>query len=255
MKGVVLCGGTGSRLSPLTRVTNKHLLPVYDRPMVFYPVQTLVDAGIREIMVVTGGNNAGDFVPLLRNGVDFGLSRLHYGYQEGAGGIAAALRLAREFVGDDRVAVILGDNIFGPRFGGVLRGWAESPDRGTRACVFLKEVDDPQRFGVAELGRDPATGVERVAGIVEKPAHPVSRWAVTGAYIYPPEVFAVIETLKPSGRGELEITDVNNYFIPRGELGFRKLDATTSWTDAGTFDSLLRANEHAAAARREAAGR
>jgi glucose-1-phosphate thymidylyltransferase len=255
MKGVVLCGGTGSRLSPLTRVTNKHLLPVYDRPMVFYPIQTLVDAGIREIMVVTGGNNAGDFVPLLRNGQDFGLSRLHYGYQEGAGGIAAALRLAREFVGEDPVTVILGDNIYGPRMGGIIRAWARKPDAGARACVFLKEVDDPQRFGVAEIGKGRKGKGERIVGIVEKPKTPKTNWAVTGAYIYPAEVFSVIETLKPSGRGELEITDVNNHFVGTGELGFRKLDAGTSWTDAGTFDSLLRANEHAAAARRGAGAR
>lgn len=234
MKGVVLCGGTGSRLDPLTRVTNKHLLPIYDRPMVFFPIQTLVDAGITEILLVTGGNNAGDFVPLLGNGADFGLKHLNYTYQKGAGGIADALRLCRDFVGGDRVAVILGDNVFGDGIAPILR--AESKDRGKGACVFLKKVPDPQRFGVAELKGD------RVVGIVEKPKKPKSSLAVTGAYVYDGDVFEIIETLKPSGRGELEITDVNNAYIARDRLRFQLLGDDVPWTDAGTFESLHKAN-------------
>ncbi len=239
MKGVVLCGGTGSRLHPITRVTNKHLLPIYDEPMVFFPIRTLVDAGITDIMIVTGGNNAGDFVPLLGNGeADFGLKHLHYTYQKGAGGIADALRLCRDFVGRDRVTVILGDNIFGKRMGPLIR--EEYGSRGgekTRARVFLKEVPDPQRFGVAEVRGG------KVVGIVEKPKKPRSRLAVTGAYVYDHRVFDCIETLKPSGRGELEITDVNNWYLAREELGYQILREDTTWTDAGTFDSLLRAQK------------
>ncbi len=246
MKGVVLCGGTGSRLDPLTRVTNKHLLPIYDRPMVFFPIQTLVDAGIRDIMLVTGGNNAGDFVPLLGNGADFGLSHLNYTYQKGAGGIADALRLCREFVGTDRVTVILGDNIFGSGVGPLLRG--ESGSHRDGACVFLKEVPDPQRFGVAELSG------KRVVSIAEKPRRPKSSLAVTGAYVYDASVFEIIESLKPSGRGELEITDVNNAYIALGRLRFRVLGAGISWTDAGTFESLHRAGLLVEKARRKAKG-
>jgi glucose-1-phosphate thymidylyltransferase len=246
MKGVVLCGGTGSRLDPLTRVTNKHLLPIYDRPMVFFPIQTLVDAGIRDILLVTGGNNAGDFVPLLGNGADFGLKHLNYTYQKGAGGIADALRLSREFVGGDRVTVILGDNLFGAGIAPLLRREADEHAEG--ACVFLKEVPDPQRFGVAELkGR-------RVVRIVEKPARPKSSWAVTGAYVYDAAVFSIIESLRPSGRGELEITDVNNAYIARKALRFQRLDAGVAWTDAGTFESLHRANLLVADQRRREKG-
>jgi len=234
VKGVVLCGGTGSRLDPLTRVTNKHLLPVYDRPMVFYPIRTLVDAGITDILLVTGGNNAGDFVPLLGNGADFGLKHLNYTYQKGAGGIADALRLSEHFAGGDRVAVILGDNIFGPGAARLIR--AEAKGHRDGACVFLKEVEDPQRFGVAELrGR-------RVVAIEEKPGKPKSRLAVTGAYCYDAAVFDIIRTLSPSGRGELEITDVNNAYVARGSLRFQVLGPDIAWTDAGTFESLYRAN-------------
>jgi glucose-1-phosphate thymidylyltransferase len=246
MKGVVLCGGTGSRLDPLTRVTNKHLLPIYDRPMVFFPIRTLVDAGIRDIMLVTGGNNAGDFVPLLGNGeADFGLKHLNYTYQKGSGGIADALRLCRDFVGDDRVTVILGDNVFGPAMGPLIREECESRGGITRACVFLKEVPDPQRFGVAELKGG------KVVRIVEKPRKPRSNLAVTGAYIYDANVFEFIDELKPSGRGELEITDVNNMYLARGELVARVLGDDVSWTDAGTFESLHRANLLVAEMRRE----
>ncbi len=235
MKGVVLCGGTGSRLDPLTRVTNKHLLPIYDQPMVFFPIRTLVNAGIEEILIVTGGNNAGDFVPLLRNGEDFpGIRQISYAFQRGAGGIADALRLARGFADDGPVAVILGDNVFGPwvsrHVASTFRGMQEG------AVVFLKEVDDPSRFGVAEVDG------ERVVGIEEKPKSPKSRWAVTGLYLYDATVFSKIETLKPSGRGELEITDVNNAFLREGRLQACFLPAAETWTDAGTFESLHRAN-------------
>lgn len=247
MKGVVLCGGTGSRLDPITRVTNKHLLPIYDEPMVFHPIRTLVAAGITDIMLVTGGNNAGDFVPLLGNGADFGLSHLNYTYQKGSGGIAAALRLARAFVGDDAVAVILGDNVFAPDLKPHLAPWVRKPLEG--AAVFLKEVDDPERFGVAEIRGD------RVVGIEEKPRKPRSRWAVTGLYLYDARVFEIIETLKPSGRGELEITDVNNAYLARGELRHCRLPKGVAWTDAGTFESLHRANLLVAAMRRKGGGR
>jgi glucose-1-phosphate thymidylyltransferase len=234
MKGVVLCGGTGSRLDPLTRVTNKHLLPIYDRPMVFYPIQTLVDAGIDEIMIVTGGNNAGDFVPLLRNGEDFpGLRQIFYGYQKGAGGIADALRLARDFADDGPVAVILGDNIFSHRISWLLKRELKLDDG---AVVFLKNVKDPERFGVAEVKGKVVVGIE------EKPKRPKSSWAVTGLYLYDYSVFKIIETLKPSGRGELEITDVNNAYLREGRLRATFLAGGAYWTDAGTFESLHRAN-------------
>jgi glucose-1-phosphate thymidylyltransferase len=234
MKGVVLCGGTGSRLDPLTRVTNKHLLPIYDQPMVFFPIRTLVGAGIEEILIVTGGNNAGDFVPLLRNGEDFpGIRQISYAFQRGAGGIADALRLARDFADDGPVAVILGDNVFGPKVSGLLRKETALRDG---AVVFLKEVPDPHRFGVAEVkGR-------KVVGIVEKPKAPKSSWAVTGLYLYDATVFRTIETLKPSGRGELEITDVNNAYLRDGRLKATFLPDAVPWTDAGTFESLHRAN-------------
>jgi glucose-1-phosphate thymidylyltransferase len=247
MKGVVLCGGTGSRLDPLTRVTNKHLLPIYDEPMVFHPIRTLVAGGIRDILLVTGGNNAGDFVPLLGNGADFGLKHLNYTYQKGAGGIADALRLARDFVGSDTVAVVLGDNLFvGGGFGAFLEGAIHRMEG--KAVVFLKEVEDARRFGVAELDGD------RVIGIEEKPPAPKSNLAVTGLYLYDRTVFDKIETLKPSGRGELEITDVNNAYLREGRLRAFRLSAETDWTDAGTFESLHRANLLVAAMRRKAGG-
>jgi len=235
MKGVVLCGGTGSRLDPLTRVTNKHLLPIYDEPMVFFPIRTLVSAGITDILLVTGGNNAGDFVPLLGNGADFGLKHLNYTYQKGAGGIADALRLARDFVGGDTVAVILGDNVFTGGIGALIR---KSAGLKKGAVVFLKEVEDVRRFGVAQLEGD------RVVHIEEKPKRPKSSWAVTGLYLYDSRVFGIVDSLKPSGRGELEITDVNNAYIEAGGLKACRItdDLGIRWTDAGTFESLHRAN-------------
>jgi glucose-1-phosphate thymidylyltransferase len=231
MKGVVLAGGTGSRLNPLTKVTNKHLLPIYDKPMVYYPIQTLVNAGIEEILLVTGGKNAGEFLRLLGNGRDFGLRHLNYSYQEGEGGIAEALGLAEYFAGGESICVVLGDNIIE----GNIRQAAEGFERQKNgAKILLKEVPDANRFGVAELSGD------RVLGIEEKPKAPKSNYAVIGIYLYDATVFEKIHRLKPSGRGELEITDVNNFYVDEGTLTYDVLNGW--WTDAGTFDSLLRAN-------------
>jgi glucose-1-phosphate thymidylyltransferase len=242
MKGVVLAGGTGSRLFPLTKITNKHLLPIYDRPMIYYPIQTLVDAGIQDIMVVTGGRNSGDFLRLLANGKHFGLKHIHYTYQEGEGGIADALSLAEHFADGHKVCVVLGDNIIE----GSIREAADRFRRQPRgAHILLKEVHDAERFGVAEVVRD------RIVGIEEKPLRPKSNYAVTGIYMYDASVFEKIKTLVPSGRGELEITDVNNAYIREETMAFSFLDGW--WTDAGTFESLLRAaNLVAASAARNA---
>lgn len=231
MKGVVLAGGLGTRLHPLTKVTNKHLLPVYAKPMIYYPIQTLVNAGIRDIMVVTGGNNAGDFLCLLGNGKEFGLEHLDYTYQEGHGGIAEALRLARYFADDDALCVVLGDNIIEKNIRAAVQAFEQQP---TGAKILLKEVADPQRFGVPELNG------EKILRIEEKPAQPKSHYAVIGIYLYDQAVFEIIETLQPSGRGELEITDVNNAYIARGAMTYSILEGW--WTDAGTFESLLHAN-------------
>jgi glucose-1-phosphate thymidylyltransferase len=230
MKGIVLAGGTGSRLFPLTKITNKHLLPIYDKPMVFYPIQTLVDAGIRDIMIVTGGRNAGDFLRLLGNGKAFGLAHLNYAYQEGEGGIADALGVAEHFADGSRICVILGDNIIEGSIAHAVEDFRKQ-ERGAR--ILLKQVPDAERFGVAEIDGD------RIAGIEEKPQHPKSDYAVTGIYMYDGTVFDKIRTLIPSARGELEITDVNNAYIREGTMSFSYLDGW--WTDAGTFDSLLRA--------------
>ena len=231
MKGVVLAGGTGSRLSPLTRVTNKHLLPVYDKPMIYYPIQTLVNAGIHEILLVTGGRSAGDFLRLLGNGREFGLRHIDYTYQDGEGGIAQALGLAEYFAGGDPVCVILGDNIIEKNICNAVESFALQRDG---AKILLKEVPDPQRFGVPEI-RD-----GRVLGIEEKPLAPKSNYAVIGIYLYDQTVFDKIRRLKPSGRDELEITDVNNFYIEEGNLTYEVLNGW--WTDAGTFESLLHAN-------------
>jgi glucose-1-phosphate thymidylyltransferase len=231
MKGVVLAGGTGSRLNPLTRVTNKHLLPVYDKPMVYYPIQTLVNAGIREILLVTGGKNAGEFLRLLGNGRDFGLKHINYTYQEGEGGIAEALGLAEHFADGEPVCVVLGDNIIENN----VRRAVENFKKQTQgAKILLKEVQDAERFGVAEVREN------RVVGIEEKPRNPKSSYAVIGIYLYDATVFQKIRCLKPSGRGELEITDVNNFYLEEGSLTYEILEGW--WTDAGTFESLLRAN-------------
>ena len=231
MKGVITAGGTGSRLLPITKITNKHLLPLYDKPMIYYPLTTLVQAGIKDIMVVTGGEFAGDFLRLLGNGAEFGLKRLHYAYQEGSGGIAAALALAEDFADGGPVAVILGDTIIE---GNVNRSVAAFAEVGRGAKIFLKKVEDPRRFGVA------AVDGERVTQIIEKPESPPSDLAVIGIYLYDGRVFDVIRDLEPSGRGELEITDVNNRYIAWGEMTYAVLDGW--WTDAGTFPSLLRAS-------------
>lgn len=226
MKGVILAGGTGSRLYPLTKVTNKHLLPVYDKPMIFYPIHTLIDAGITEIMIVSGRGHAGHFLELLGSGADIGV-KFTYEIQEEAGGIAQALSLAESFADEDDVVVILGDNIFQDN----IKEDVSSFTGGAR--IFLKEVADAHRFGVAELNGD------RVIGIQEKPREPKSNFAVTGLYIYSNNVFKIVKTLNPSARGELEITDVNNYFVNNGTMEYRILGGF--WSDAGTFESLLRA--------------
>ena len=231
MKGVVLAGGLGSRLRPLTSVTNKHLLPVYDQPMIYYPIQTLVNAGITDIMIVTGGNSAGDFLKLLGNGKAFGLKHLNYTYQEGEGGIAAALSLVEHFAGNEPICVVLGDNIIQ----GNIRAAADAYRQQERgAKILLKKVTDPERFGVPQLEG------KRVVQIEEKPREPKSEYAVIGIYMYDARVFEIIHTLKPSGRGELEITDVNNAYIERGEMTWDELEGW--WSDAGTFESLLHAS-------------
>jgi glucose-1-phosphate thymidylyltransferase len=230
IKGVVLAGGLGTRLYPLTRVTNKHLLPVYDRPMIFYPIQTLVNAGVRDILIVTGGNNAGDFLKLLGNGKEFGLKHLNYTYQEGEGGIASALALAEHFAEGNKICVILGDNIIERN---IIRPVERFLKQEKGAKILLKQVPDPHRFGVAEIqGR-------KVVGIEEKPKRPRSPYAVTGIYLYDAQVFDMVRTLKPSARGELEITDVNNRYLEPGLLTYELLKGW--WTDAGTFSSLHRA--------------
>jgi glucose-1-phosphate thymidylyltransferase len=231
MKGVVLAGGTGSRLFPLTKITNKHLLPVYDKPMIYYPIQTLVDAGIKDILVVTGGRNAGEFLRLLANGKEFGLKHLDFTYQEGEGGIAEALDLAEHFADGHGICVILGDNIIEGNIAEAVAAFKAQPG-GAR--ILLKQVTDAERFGVAELAGN------RIVGIEEKPKQPKSDYAVTGIYMYDATVFDKIHTLVPSGRGELEITDVNNAYIREGTMTFSFLDGW--WTDAGTFESLLRAS-------------
>ncbi len=231
MKGVILAGGLGTRLMPCTKVTNKHLLPVYDKPMIYYPLRTLVNAGLKDIMIVTGGNNAGDFLRLLGNGKGFGLKDISYTYQEGEGGIADALKLAENFIDKDKMVVILGDNIIGDDISDAVKEF-ERQDRGAK--IFLKEVDDPERFGVAEIEGD------RVINIEEKPKEPKSNYAVAGLYMYDSDVFEITESLKPSGRGELEITDVNNEYIRRGTMTYSVIEGW--WTDAGTFESLFRAS-------------
>ena len=226
MKGVILAGGTGSRLLPLTKVTNKHLLPVYDKPMIFYPLEKLIEAGVQEIMIVSGRGHAGHFLELLGSGSAYGV-RLTYEIQDAAGGIAQALGLAHRWAGDEPVVVILGDNIFEDSFRDDIQDFRSGGE------IFLKEVPDANRFGVAEVSGD------RVIGIEEKPSRPKSNLAVTGCYLYDARVFEIIQTLVPSGRGELEITDVNNAYIRMGEMQFSVLPGF--WSDAGTFDSLIRA--------------
>jgi len=231
LKGIILAGGLGKRLYPLTKTTNKHLLPVYDKPMIYYPIQTLVDAGISDILIVTGGNHAGEFLRLLGNGHSFGLKHINYTYQEGEGGIAQALGLAENFSDSSNIVVMLGDNIIKK---GIKEYVEKFKKQSKGAKLLLKKVDDPERFGVAEIRG------EKIISIEEKPKKPKSNYVVTGIYMYDNTVFDIIKTLKPSERGELEITDVNNAYIKRGNLTFDVLDGW--WTDAGKFDSLLRAN-------------
>jgi len=231
MKGVVLAGGLGTRLYPLTKVTNKHLLPVYDKPMIYYPIQCLVNAGITDIMIVTGGNSAGHFLQLLGNGAEFGLKDLAYTYQQGEGGIADALKLAEHFIEGDKVCVVLGDNIIE---GNIKKGVADFVRQERGAKIMLKEVEDPERFGVATLHDG------RVTKIVEKPKHPETNLAVIGIYMFDGQVWDIIRGLRPSERGEFEITDVNNAYIQRGQMTAEVLKGW--WTDAGTFDSLHRAS-------------
>ena len=231
MKGVILAGGLGTRLLPMTRITNKHLLPVYDRPMIYYPLQQLAYAGIEDVLIVTGGGSAGDFLRLLRNGREFGLKYLRYAYQEGEGGIAQALGLAQHFAAGEPVAVLLGDNIFQHPIRNAVEAFREKPDG---AMVLLKEVPDPERFGVARMED------ERIVEIIEKPSVPSGELAVTGCYFYDPSVFDIISGLEPSKRGELEITDVNNAYLKRGALSHHMVDGW--WTDAGTVESLFRAS-------------
>jgi glucose-1-phosphate thymidylyltransferase len=228
MKGVILAGGLGTRLHPLTKITNKHLLPLYNKPMIFYPIQTLVDAGVRDLLIVTGGTNAGDFLRLLGNGSAFNLPHINYTYQEGEGGIADALRLAEHFAAGEKLIVMLGDNVIEKD---IRRGVAAFRKQKRGARVYLKEVANPRAYGVADLRGD------RIVRIVEKPKQPRSKYAVIGIYMYDPQVFDIIRTLKPSGRGELEITDVNNAYLRRGQLHYDILDGW--WADAGASHQKL----------------
>ncbi len=241
MKGVVLAGGLGTRLRPLTSITNKHLLPVYDRPMIFYPIQQLAAAGIEDVMLVTGGNSAGDFLRLLGDGSSFGLNSLNYAYQEREGGIAEAIGLTRAFVGSDRFVVILGDNILEDPLGPFVEAF-RAQESGAR--ILLKEVDNPSDYGVAELNGD------MVVSIVEKPEHPASPYAVIGVYMYDSYAFDVIRGLEPSARGELEVTDLNNAYLQRGELQADILSGW--WADSGcSIDGLLEAGIRARQISRE----
>lgn len=231
MKGVILAGGLGTRLYPLTKVTNKHLLPIYNKPMIYYPIQTLINAGIDDILIVTGGNNAGDFLRLLGNGKEFGLKHINYTYQEGEGGIADALRLAEFFAAGEKICVVLGDNIIEKNIQKAVEAFRKQKEG---AKLLLKEVPDPHRFGV------PVFRGEKIICIEEKPEEPKSKYAVIGIYLYDATVFDMIKTLKPSQRGELEITDVNNWYIEKEAMTWDILEGW--WTDAGTFESLIRAN-------------
>jgi glucose-1-phosphate thymidylyltransferase len=231
MKGVILAGGTGSRLFPLTKVTNKHLLPVYNKPMIYYPLECMAKAGIDEVLLVTGGNNAGDFIRLLGNGHEFGLKGLNYTYQDGAGGIAQALGLAEHFAGGDSICLILGDNILEYTIKDACKKFRH---QGQGAKILLSQVENPKAYGVAEMDG------ERVVKIVEKPTEPKSNWAVIGIYFYDKNVFNICKTLKPSARNELEITDVNNAYIERGEMTADKVPGF--WADAGeNIDFYLKA--------------
>jgi glucose-1-phosphate thymidylyltransferase len=230
MKGIILAGGLGTRLHPLTKITNKHLLPIYDKPMIFYPLMALINSGIKDIIIVTGGNYAGDFLRLLGNGKEFGLKHINYTYQEGEGGIADALSLCEHFTDGEKVCVILGDNIIENNICKAARNF-EKQENGAR--IILKEIPDPERFGV------PVFENEKIIRIEEKPKKPKSNYAVTGIYFYDYLAFDIIKTLRPSQRGELEITDVNNIYIDKGNMAYEILEGW--WSDSGTFESLLSA--------------
>lgn len=232
MKGVILAGGTGTRLQPCTLVTNKHLLPVYKKPMVFYPLETLISGGIKEVLIVTGGNNAGDFIKILKDGRDFGLKEIHYTYQEGSGGIAEALALAKDFADKEKIAVILGDNIFKDN---IKKYIADFKNQEKGAKLFFKEVADPKPSGVGEFKNGKLIRIE------EKPKEPKSNLIATGLYMYDNQVFDIIKSLKPSQRGELEITDVNNFYVQQGTATYEILKGF--WSDAGTFDGLFKTAE------------
>ena len=233
MKGVILAGGLGTRLNPMTKITNKHLLPIYKKPMIYYPIQMLADAGIDEIIIVTGGDSAGDFLRLIGNGSEFGLKYVHYTYQQGEGGIAEALGLAEPFIDGEKVVVVLGDNLFEHGIAEGVKDFAGLPN--DEAMVFLTEVDHPWEYGIAEVKDD------KIRKIIEKPTDPPSNLAVVGVYMYPADVFEFIKTLTPSSRGELEITDVNNMYLERGKLNHRTLEGW--WMDAGENpEALLKAN-------------
>ena len=232
LKGVILAGGLGKRLHPLTKITNKHLLPIYNKPMIYYPIQTLVDAGIKDILIVTGGNHAGEFLRLLGNGQKFGLKHINYTYQEGEGGIAEALGLAEHFADNEKIVVVLGDNIIEHDIKKAVEDFKKQP-KGAK--IMVKKVEDPERFGVVELDEK-----GKIKQIIEKPKNPTSDRIVIGIYMYDNKVFDIVKTLKPSKRGELEITDVNNAYIKKGELTTSELKGW--WTDSGTFDSLIKAN-------------
>ena len=235
MKGVILAGGNGTRLMPLTHVTNKSLLPIYDRPMIYYPLELMAEAGIEEVMIVTGGNTCGDMMRVLNDGSQFGLRNLYFTVQEKAGGISQALSLAESFASGRELFVMLGDNlIFGHNVADTVRNFAAQP---VGAKVFLQPVPDPERFGIAALAED------RIFSIEEKPSQPKSNLAVTGLYLYDRSVFDKIRTLKPSARGELEVTDLNRSYLDEGQLGFEMLSG--EWIDAGTFDSMLEASQMA----------
>ncbi|MEM7816613.1 MAG: sugar phosphate nucleotidyltransferase [Candidatus Aenigmatarchaeota archaeon] len=231
MKGVILAGGLGKRLYPLTKITNKHLLPVFNKPMIYYPLEALVKAKIKDILVVTGGNHAGEFLRLLGNGSEFGLKEIHYTYQVGEEGIADALRLAEDFADNDKIIVILGDNIFSAPLEKYIKKFLKQKEG---AKILIKKIKNPERFGVVELKN------KKIISIEEKPKKPKSNYIVTGIYMYDNRVFDFIRKLKKSNRGEYEITDVNNMYLKEGLLTYDILDGF--WTDCGTFQSLLRAN-------------
>jgi len=236
MKGIILAGGLATRLYPLTHATNKHLLPVYDQPMIYYPIKTLLKAGIDEILIVTGGPHAGDFIRVLKDGKDLGIKHLEYTYQEKAGGIADALSLAKDFADNESVAVILGDNTTDID----IKPYVESFKDG--AMIFLKKVADPQRFGVPVFTKPRKGAKKKITKIEEKPKEPQSDYAVTGLYFYDNEIFDIIKTIKPSDRGQLEITDVNNIYLKKDKLNWAEIDGF--WTDAGTPASLFKANAY-----------